>query len=163
VAAAQYLAREKLVTVASGQVQSVELVVKKKPAQSHVALTKDEIKLKMAVHFGTNNAEIKPDGEQLLDEVVDVMVKHPEIKRMRVEGHTDNRGNPQLNLSLSKARAQAVMQYLVKQGIDPVRLEAEGYGMTQPLVPNLTPANRAKNRRVTLRILDGGAPPASPM
>jgi OmpA-OmpF porin, OOP family len=158
VSSPQHLAKQKSVNVQAGQVQSVEIVVHKKPAQSRVQITKDEIKIKGVVHFGTNNAELKPDAEQLLDEVVDVLVKHPEIRRVRVEGHTDNRGNPQLNLQLSKARAQAVMQYLVKQGVDAARLESEGYGATQPLVPNLTPANRAKNRRVTLRILEQGAP-----
>jgi OmpA-OmpF porin, OOP family len=156
VTAQNYLSKQKQISVTAGQVQSVDVVVHKKPATSHVALTKTEIAIKGTIHFGTNNAEIKPDGEQLLDEVVDVMVKNPQLRKIRVEGHTDNRGNPELNLALSKARAAAVVQYLVKQGIDPSRLESEGYGATQPLVPNLTPANRAKNRRVTFRILDGG-------
>ncbi len=152
-----YLAKQKLVVVTAGQVQSVDLMLRKKPTASHVQLTKNEIVIKGTVHFGTNNAEIKPDGEQLLDEVVDVLVKNPQIRKVRVEGHTDNRGAPEKNMALSKARAAAVMAYLVKQGIDPARLESEGYGATQPLVPNLTPANRARNRRVTLRILEQGA------
>jgi len=84
---------------------------------------------------------------------------HPEIRKLRVEGHTDNRGNAEHNLQLSKARAASVVQYLVKSGIDPARLESEGYGATQPLVPNLTPAARAKNRRVAFKILEKGPPP----
>jgi outer membrane protein OmpA-like peptidoglycan-associated protein len=155
VAAEGYLAKQRQVSVAAGQQQSVDVLLRKKPAQSHVSLGKGEIVLKGTIHFGTNNAEIRPDGEQLLDEVNDVLVKHPEIKRVRVEGHTDNRGGEQKNLELSKARAAAVMQYLVKQGIDPARLESEGYGATQPIVPNISPANRAKNRRVAFKILDG--------
>ena len=55
---------------------------------------------------------------------------------------------------LSKGRARAVMAYLVKQGIDPSRLESEGYGASQPLVPNITAANRTKNRRVAFKILE---------
>jgi outer membrane protein OmpA-like peptidoglycan-associated protein len=163
VTAQNYLSKQRQLTVTAGQLQSVDVVLHKKPATSHVALTKTEIAIKGTIHFGTNNAEIKPDGEQLLDEVVDVMVKNPQLRKIRVEGHTDNRGNPELNLALSKARAAAVVQYLVKQGIDPARLESEGYGATQPLVPNLSPANRAKNRRVTFRILEGGEAGPGPM
>jgi outer membrane protein OmpA-like peptidoglycan-associated protein len=154
-----YLAKQHAVSVLAGQVQTVDVVLGKKPASSHVTLTRNEIVIKGTIHFGTNNAEIKPDGQQLLDEVADVMVRNPQIRRVRIEGHTDNRGNPLKNLELSKMRAAAVMAYLVKQGIDAQRLESEGYGASQPLVPNLTPANRALNRRVTFRILSqGGAP-----
>ena len=112
------------------------------------------IVLKGVIHFQTNDVEIMPDGQQLLDEVVDVLVANPQIKRVRVEGHTDNRGVPAANLELSKGRARSVMAYLIKQGIDPTRLESEGYGASQPLVPNITAANRTKNRRVAFKILE---------
>jgi outer membrane protein OmpA-like peptidoglycan-associated protein len=121
-----------------------------------VTLGKSAILIKGTIHFGTNTANIRPDSEQLLDEVADLLVKHPEIRRVRVEGHTDNRGGAEHNLQLSKARAASVVGYLTKQGIDPARLESEGYGLTQPLVPNMTPAQRAKNRRVAFKILDRG-------
>ena len=151
-----YLAKSKTITVVAAQPQSVEIVLRKKPTTSHVSLGKNEINIKGTIHFGTNNAEIKPDGEQLLDEVADVLAKHPEIKRIRVEGHTDNRGNAENNLQLSKARAASVVAYLVKSGVDASRLESEGYGATQPLVPNITPVQRAKNRRVAFKILEQG-------
>jgi outer membrane protein OmpA-like peptidoglycan-associated protein len=158
VTATGYLAKQRGVSITAGGVLTVDVVVHKAPSTSHVSVTKNEIAIKGTIHFGTNNAEIKPDGEQLLDEVVDVLIKNPQIKKVRIEGHTDNRGVADKNLALSKARAAAVMAYLIKQGIDPTRLESEGYGATQPLVPNLTPANRARNRRVTFKILEGGAP-----
>lgn len=150
-----YLSKNRQLTMAAGQEQTVDVVLRKKPQTSHVSIAKGEIVLRGTIHFGTNNAEIRPDGEQLLDEVADVLVKHPEIRRVRVEGHTDNRGGVEKNLTLSKARAAAVVSYLVKQGLDPARLESEGYGATQPLVPNITPAQRAKNRRVAFKIVDG--------
>jgi OmpA-OmpF porin, OOP family len=159
IAAEGYLSKARQVSVTAGQPQTLDVVLRKKPAQSHVSLGKGEIVIKGTIHFGTNNAELRPDGEQLLDEVADVLAKHPEIKKVRVEGHTDNRGVAQKNLDLSKARAASVVAYLVKQGIDPARLESEGYGATQPLVPNITPANRAKNRRVAFKILDGSNAP----
>ena len=159
VTAEGYLSKQRLVTVSVGQPQNVEVLLRKKPSTSHVSLGKGEITIRGTIHFGTNNAELRPDGEQLLDEVADVLVKHPELRRIRVEGHTDNRGGTEKNLQLSKARAASVVAYLVKQGIDPVRLESEGYGASQPLVPNLTPGNRAKNRRVAFKIVDGGPRP----
>jgi outer membrane protein OmpA-like peptidoglycan-associated protein len=154
-----FLAKQRQVTVNGGQVQSIDVSLTKKPARTRVQLGKGEIKVKGTVHFGTNNAVIRPDGEQLLDEVADVIIRHPEIHKIRVEGHTDNRGNAQHNLTLSKQRAQAVVDYLIKQGVDPSRLTAEGYGSTQPLVPNLTPANRARNRRVAFKIVEEGPTP----
>lgn len=156
VSANGYMSKSRAIAVVAGQPTSVEVVLRKKPTVSHVSLGRGEIIIRGTIHFGTNNAEIRPDGEQLLDEVADVLVKHPELRRIRVEGHTDNRGNADKNLQLSKARAAAVVSYLVKQGIDASRLESEGYGSTQPLVLNMTPAQRAKNRRVAFKILEGG-------
>ncbi len=154
-----FLGKQRQVVVAPGQVQSLEITLSKKPTVSHVQLTANEIAIKGTIHFGTTNADILPDGQQLLDEVGDVLVKNGQIRKLRIEGHTDNRGVPEKNLQLSQARAAAVLAYLVKQGIDAARLESQGFGASQPLVPNLTPGNRAKNRRVTFRILEQGTAP----
>jgi outer membrane protein OmpA-like peptidoglycan-associated protein len=151
-----YMSKSRTITVVAAQPQNIEIVLHKKPTVSHVTLKANEIAIRGTIHFGTDNATLRPDGEQLLDEVADLLTKHPEIRKIRVEGHTDNRGNAEHNLQLSKARAASVVNYLVKSGIDPSRLESEGYGSTQPLVPNLTPAARAKNRRVAFKILEKG-------
>jgi OmpA-OmpF porin, OOP family len=157
VGAPGYMSKSRTITVVAGQPQNLEVTLRKKPTTSHVTLGKNEIVIKGTIHFGTDNAELRPDGEQILDEVADVLAKHPEIKRLRVEGHTDNRGNAEHNLQLSKARAASVVAYLVKSGVDASRLESEGFGSTQPLVPNMTPAQRAKNRRVAFKIVEQGA------
>ena len=154
IVADDYLAKQRQIKMEAGQPQSLDVTLTKKPSQSHVALGKGEIVVKGVVHFGTNNAEIKLDGQQLLDEVADVIIRNPQLKKIRIEGHTDNRGVAQKNLELSKARAASTMAYLIKQGVDPLRLDSEGYGAAQPLVPNLTPANRAKNRRVAFKIVE---------
>ncbi len=151
-----YLGKQRTVTVVAGQPQNVEVVLHKKPTTSHVKLGRNEIVIKGTIHFGTNNADLRPDGEEILDEVADLLAKHPELRKLRVEGHTDNRGSAERNLQLSKARAASVVAYLVKSGVEPSRLESEGYGSTQPLVPNMTPAQRAKNRRVAFKILEQG-------
>jgi OmpA-OmpF porin, OOP family len=152
-----FLAKQREVTVVAAQDQLVEITLSKRPKTSRVVVTKEAIVIKGTIHFGTNNAVILPDGQQLLDEVVDVLVKNQQIRRVSVEGHTDNRGIAAKNLKLSQDRAAAVVQYLAKQGVAADRLTSQGFGAARPLVPNLTNANRAKNRRVEFRILEQGA------
>lgn len=68
-------------------------------------------------------------------------------------GHTDSDGSAEHNLKLSQARAQAVVDHLTAQGIAADRLEVKGYGPTQPMAPNDSAANKARNRRTEIRIL----------
>ncbi|HNQ00543.1 MAG TPA: OmpA family protein, partial [Bacteroidia bacterium] len=76
--------------------------------------------------------------------------KYPEAK-LSVEGHTDNTGNPEKNVTLSQKRCESVKNYLVSKGIDANRLTATGYGDTRPIADNKTADGRAKNRRVELK------------
>ena len=71
-----------------------------------------------------------------------------EIGREVIEGHTDSRGSDRYNLRLSQGRANSVRSYLIRRGIDPVRMEAVGYGEQKPIGSNRTRAGRAQNRRV---------------
>jgi OmpA-OmpF porin, OOP family len=81
-----------------------------------------------------------------LDRVVRIMKETPALK-IEVRGHTDNIGDASYNQKLSERRADAVAEYMIKQGISPVRIRSKGFGETKPLVPNDTEKNRAKNRR----------------
>jgi outer membrane protein OmpA-like peptidoglycan-associated protein len=100
------------------------------------------------VQFEHGSAEIKQESNSLLDQVALHMKANPEIKRVRIEGHTDDTGPRDVNVRLSKQRAEAVRQHLVKKGVNPQRLTAEGYGPDRPLVKDTTDEARAKNRRV---------------
>lgn len=82
-----------------------------------------------------------------LDKLLRTFNKYPYLK-IRIEGHTDNVGNPKLNQSLSFFRAKVVATYLLEHGIDPSRIEVNGYGSSQPVADNSTEEGRAKNRRV---------------
>jgi OmpA-OmpF porin, OOP family len=104
--------------------------------------------------FAFNKAKIDPASDSLLTEVAKVMTDHPEIKQVRVEGHTDNKGAAAYNLKLSQQRADSVILWLSSHGIATDRLVAKGMGMTAPLVDNDTEANRALNRRVEFHIED---------
>ncbi|WP_224996081.1 PA14 domain-containing protein [Cesiribacter sp. SM1] len=82
-----------------------------------------------------------------LDKLTRTLVKYPHLK-IRIEGHTDNVGDPAINHSLSVYRAKAVATYLHEHGIDPLRIEIDGYGSSRPLADNSTEEGRARNRRV---------------
>jgi len=100
--------------------------------------------------FDTDRAELKPESAPALAEVAKLLKADPSLS-LFVVGHTDNAGTPDHNLELSRARAQAVMQALVKEhGIAPARLRAEGCGPFAPVAPNTTEEGRVKNRRVEL-------------
>jgi len=102
------------------------------------------------VLFDTNSATLKPQAMAALDELLASMIRPYPAAKVTVEGHTDNVGGDPENQRLSEARARSVVQWLVQHGIPASRLEAHGYGKTQPAFPNDTPANRARNRRIEI-------------
>lgn len=93
------------------------------------------------------NANFQPDLEQLAR-----TLKTSEV-RIRIAGHTDGEGSAERNQTLSEARAQAVMDYLLALGIAQQRMEAVGFGMTRPIASNETPEGRALNRRTEIEII----------
>jgi outer membrane protein OmpA-like peptidoglycan-associated protein len=119
-----------------------------------VRVSETEIFILEQVQFDTAKSTIKKVSDPLLDEVAGVLKEHPEIARIEVQGHTDNRGVPAMNKTLSQARADAVMKALIKRGIDGKRLTAKGYGQDKPIATNDTDDGRQKNRRVQFTILE---------
>ncbi|MGE5803889.1 MAG: OmpA family protein [Gemmatimonadota bacterium] len=102
------------------------------------------------VAFLTGSAKLTLNSQGPLDRVVTALRERPEL-RVVIEGHTDNVGNRDANLRLSKARADAVRAYFIAKGIAASRLTSVGIGPDQPVAPNDTEEGRAKNRRVQLR------------
>jgi outer membrane protein OmpA-like peptidoglycan-associated protein len=125
-----------------------------KPARSLVSLTAKKIAIKQQVQFVQGSAEIAPSSNTLLSEVADVLLRNRDLGKVEVQGHTDNSGTEEVNRELSERRAQAVRDWLLKAGVESERLTAVGYGSSRPLAPNITAANRARNRRVELVILE---------
>ena len=120
-----------------------------------VRVTEEEIVILQQVQFRTNSARIKPESDELLTQVAMVLAEHPEIIKVEVQGHTDNRGGKRYNKKLSDRRAAAVVKWLVKRGdVDPSRLTSYGYGMEEPIAENTTREGRQKNRRVQFKIVE---------
>lgn len=116
-----------------------------------------QIKIVDQVKFKFNSAEILRDSDPTLLAIATTLKDHPEITKIRVEGHTDNKGNAATNMKLSQKRADAVAKWLTSYGIDKKRLQAKGFGMTRPVDTNDTEEGRQNNRRVELHIDASGA------
>lgn len=108
------------------------------------------------VKFVTGSAAIQAgkDSEDVLNAVLTILKSHPEIHRVRVEGHTDSRGRPAQNKKLSADRAASVVRWLTKHGIDKSVLISQGFGPDRPLRPNDTEEGRRENRRVEFHIVE---------
>jgi outer membrane protein OmpA-like peptidoglycan-associated protein len=112
------------------------------------------ILLNNPILFDTGKDTIRSESFSLLDKVATLLADHPEMKRIRVEGHTDDVGNAAYNKDLSARRAASVVRYLAGNGVAQSRLVPSGYGFEQPIASNATALGRAKNRRVVFTILD---------
>ncbi len=99
------------------------------------------------INFDINKATIKPESMGTLNMIVQIMKDNPDLK-FEVDGHTDNTGTAQRNLTLSQQRAESVKAELIKMGVDPARLTSKGFGDSKPIGDNSTLEGRANNRRV---------------
>jgi len=113
-----------------------------------------EIKIMERVEFDTNKATIRAESDPVLNAVLSILKKYPGIKKISVEGHTDNRGGAGLNMQLSRRRAAAVVEWLTSRGIDEGRLSSKGWGQAKPIDTNDTAEGRQNNRRVEFHILE---------
>ncbi len=126
-------------------------------AKQLVALTNGKLEILDSVYFKLAKDVIEARSFPLLDNVATVILAHPEINAVRVEGHTDNQGKAASNLKLSDRRAASVVKYLVQKGVPAARLQSAGYGDTKPIADNATVEGRAKNRRVVFTIVGDAA------
>lgn len=116
-------------------------------AQTQCQATLQNTSKEGIIRFERASATLAPESFATLDKLVTAVKNCPNIF-VEIEGHTDAEGTPERNKALSDRRAQSVVDYLARGGIDAKQLTALGYGDTRPLVPNDTPDNRAKNRRI---------------
>ena len=124
------------------------------PDEGRVVIEASSIRILDLIYFEFNKAIIRPVSFTLLDEIAAVILQHPELLKIRIEGHTDDVGNDVYNLKLSQQRAESVRAALIERGVAPERLDAVGFGEMRPIAGNDTEEGRATNRRVEFIIVD---------
>lgn len=122
---------------------------KPEPKQLEETVQRDLENIIESLQFGVNSSNIDPSSYDELMRLAQIMQEDNEL-RLIIRGHTDNTGNSNANLELSIDRANAVKDFLVKQGVGSDRIAAFGYGETRPIASNDTPEGREQNRRVEL-------------
>jgi OOP family OmpA-OmpF porin len=153
VTAPGHLAQTREVQASEGPEMALNFDLLPKPKRVLVTVRENKIDTLQKIHFAPGRATILADSFPLLAQLVDAIVKNG-IKRIRIEGHTDNRGSRKTNLELSSQRARAVANYLEQSGIRRGRIETSGFGDSRPIAPNLTGRGRELNRRVELIIIE---------
>lgn len=114
--------------------------------------TLDKILANRIVEFNSGNAILTPKGQEILNELSVAILKFKD-KKLEVIGHTDNTGLRTSNVLLSKARADAVKEYLANKGINPESISTSGNGSDNPVASNDSVEGRARNRRIEFRVV----------
>jgi OOP family OmpA-OmpF porin len=140
-------------SVKAREESSVTIQLLPVPKTASVKLQGAKITVKGTIFFAPNTAVIEARSTALLTEIANLLIQHPELLQVEVQGHTDDTGSEARNAALSEDRAAAVKDWLGKAGVERDRLMAKGYGATKPLAPNVTEQNRARNRRVEFVVL----------
>jgi OmpA-OmpF porin, OOP family len=109
------------------------------------------------VFFDVGKATLRPQSRTKLDEAVDVLKRHEAIQ-VEISGHTDSTGSRELNMELSRSRADAVKTYLVEHGVPSERIRTRGAGPDEPIDSNASRDGRSRNRRIEFRVLEWVAP-----
>lgn len=122
------------------------------PAAPQVKLESDRLIINEKIFFDPGKASIQPRSFELLNAVAKVLCGHPEVKHVFIDGHTDATGKRELNVKLSRARAESVKASLVKAGVGSAVLEPRGFGPDRPIADNQSEAGREQNRRVEFLI-----------
>ncbi len=144
------------------QDEAIELPVESYTEEAATALNEGKRLILQNMLFDYNKARLRGSSERELDKLAEFLLAHKDIK-LTVSGHTDAIGDPGYNLRLSRARAEAVVSYLVSKGVSASRLKSVGYGQTRPIARNISadgqdnPLGRQMNRRIEISVTEGDA------
>lgn len=152
-----HLAKEIKVVIDEGQEARLSTAVRVRPAIARVSVRGSKILVRQPISFRVvkgASPDLVPAAQALLDEVVDVLISRPEIKRVRIEAHWDSSLPKDRALQVTNDQARVVANYLAKQGVADDRIEAVGLGGSRPLIPNIGTAAKARNRRIEFHVVN---------
>lgn len=144
--------RTSQVEARAGEDKQLDLELRALVSDPSVSLAAGKVQVNKPIRFAGATAQLTAPAQHLLDAVADLLQVHGEIKRVHISAHWDNSLPRPRALELTGTQAEAVRAYLVGKGLAETRLTATGEGATRPLVPNLSPANASRNRRVEFRV-----------
>jgi outer membrane protein OmpA-like peptidoglycan-associated protein len=150
VSADGYFPRSSRFTISRGAESTPALTLIPRPEAPTVRVTAKRVVLLKPLAFAPDTAILLPESEPQLAELHEQLQKHGELKVLEIQGHGEDVPVPPGAAPLTQQRAEAVRNWLLGAGVASERLTAKGYGTTRPLVPNITPANRARNRRIEI-------------
>lgn len=133
------------------------------PGRQRIEWEGGEIRLRQRVYFPVNRVVIPPLFFPILTELASFLGEHPEIRRLRIEGHADDRGPRREGFAMSFRRAQAVERFLVEHGVAQERLESVGFGDLTPVDRAHDEVTRSRNRRIEFVVADGPSGAAPPV
>lgn len=140
-----YISDNQTTTIIANETVSVSFTLR-------AALRAGEVMSFDNIYFASGSSNLKPESYPILDSVA-ILLRDNASARIQIAGHTDSDGSESSNKTLSERRAQSVYQYLVSKGIAGNRLTTIGYGEANPVVPNNSAANKARNRRIEFTVL----------
>lgn len=158
-AAAEKARADSIAAAQAAEREAAERLAQQRTADSLAALgrTTEAVRTMLAtmVHFDFDKSVIRPDDAAILDQKVAILRANGGTK-IRIAGHTDERGSDEYNLALGNRRATSAKQYLVSHGIEAGRIETQSFGKERPLDPGHTEASWSKNRRDEFEVAGGG-------
>jgi len=122
-----------------------------------VQISDTDITILDKIYFEYDSAVIKPISFPILDAVAATLKGNPQILKVEIQGHADERGPDDYNIKLTSDRAASVMKYLISHGVDRETLRSAGYGKRCPIDPGHNETAWEKNRRVEFKILETAA------
>jgi outer membrane protein OmpA-like peptidoglycan-associated protein len=152
VSAPGYLTTVSPISIESRENLKPHVLLNPRPAKLAVTFARKAITLGQPIEFVSGQPEVTVDSMVIIEQLAAALLENSELEGIEIQVHTDDSGSPSYSRRLSQQRADAVVELLVQLGVPQRRLRGKGYGPDQPLAPNVSDANRARNNRVQIVI-----------
>lgn len=153
--ASGYLTTLTPIIIDGRQEMKPHVLMNPRPKKLAVTLGRKEIVLGRSIEFVAGKEQVAVSSMSILEELTAALAENPDVSGIEIQVHTDDSGSASLNRTLSQKRADEIKDLLTRLGVQKDRLTGKGYGPDQPLAPNVTEANRARNNRVQFIITSG--------